>query len=123
MKTQFTPQGIMPSGHTPGPWVSYPSPKGHAINIHDGRDDTPFELIAHVPLTEKTESGIRFTDERLANARLIAAAPDMLQLISDVGRWLEIGLQKGQINRGTANRDGDLVSQIRAVITKATSQP
>lgn len=57
--------------------------------------------------------------EREANARLIAAAPELLALLCDVGNWIECGLARGQINRGTANRDGDLVSQIRAAIAKA----
>lgn len=45
--------------------------------------------------------------------------PDLLQLLTDAGQWLEAGLTRGQISRGTANRDGDLVTQIRAVLAKA----
>ena len=46
------------------------------------------------------------------------SAPELLQLLTDVGQWLEVALQHGQINRGTANRDGDIVSQIRSAISK-----
>ena len=68
----------MTTQHTPGPWISHPSPRGHAIDIYDGRDGTPFEPLATVTLCEKRQHGIRLTDERQGNARLIATAPDLL---------------------------------------------
>src|SRR5690242_1518075 len=52
-------------------------------------------------------------------ARLLQAAPELLQILQDVRAWLELHLEQGNINAGTANRDGDLVSQIRAAIAKA----
>lgn len=45
--------------------------------------------------------------------------PECLTVLKDVGSWLETHLELGHINAGTANRDGDLVSQIRAAIAKA----
>lgn len=89
------------SQHTPGPWIK----DRNLITDQDGQEiaTATYRQSGHVQ----------------ANAHLIAAAPEMLALLTDVGQWLEIGLQRGQINRGTANRDGDLVSQIRAAIAKA----
>ncbi len=48
--------------------------------------------------------------------RRIAKAAEMRELLVDIGRWLDAALSRGQINRSTGNRDGDLVSQIRAVL-------
>lgn len=40
------------------------------------------------------------------------------EMLRDINRWLEVNLSRGRINAGTANRDGDLVSQIRAILAK-----
>lgn len=72
----------------------------------------------HDLLTGDQLSEIGFYD----NYKLFSAAPELLQLLGDVGQWLEAGLSRGQISRGTANRDGDLVSQIRAAVTKAIGE-
>ena len=55
-------------------------------------------------------------DEMIA---LYNAAPEMLTMLKDIETWLNTNLGLGLINAGTANRDGDLVSQIRATIAKA----
>lgn len=49
-------------------------------------------------------------------------ANELLVMLKDISTWLECNLELGNINAGTANRDGDLVSQIRAVIAKAEAQ-
>lgn len=88
--------------HTPGPWTLKEG-FGTTVLNSDGR---LLNLDAR-------------TNEGMANARLIAAAPELLSLIKDFGDWLEVHLELGHINAGTANRNGDLVSQIRTVIAKA----
>ena len=55
-------------------------------------------------------------EEKLANARLIAAAPDLLEALQDITRICEavrfpVGLGKGQLAR---------IEKARAVIAKAT---
>ena len=62
------------SGHTPGPWVVDPTvssgevmtPRGYAIHEHP------------------TYSSIKDTKEIRANARLIAAAPDLLEALQEL---------------------------------------
>lgn len=70
-------------------------------------------------VTECFECSIHDLDAPLT---LIAAAPEMLGLLQDVQSWLETNLKQGNINAGTANRDGDLVSQLRHTITRATGR-
>lgn len=96
--------------HTPGPWT---------ITLLN----TPhWWSVGGAYLIKAGERFVaRLTDEegdREANARLIAEAPAMCELLTDVGRWFEAALTRGQINGGTANRDGDLVSQIRALLAR-----
>jgi hypothetical protein len=59
------------SGHTPGPWHATPSPKG-GHNIYDADNNVP--AIART---------YRIADDATveANARLIAAAPDLLEAL------------------------------------------
>lgn len=53
--------------------------------------------------------------------RLRDAGPDLLAVLTDVRDWLNTHLRRGAINAGTANRDGDLVTQIESVIRQATT--
>lgn len=99
----------MTTQHTSGPWLVMNSHRKDACEIihqrsEDDRTDHICSLDAYI--------GNR------ANARLIAAAPELLELLID----LEAALSKGQISRATVNRDGDLVTQIRAAISKAKGQ-
>jgi len=104
--------------HTPGPWTifnHYNDERERTNAIYSNGDGTK---IASVEVWR----GLMPEAESEANARLIAVAPELLALLQDVGQWLEAGLSRGQISRGTANRDGDLVSQIRSVIAKAKGE-
>jgi hypothetical protein len=56
------------SGHTPGPWLVVPPSAERPSRAMVGTDEV---TIYDVPLTRQTE----------ANARLIAAAPELLQLV------------------------------------------
>jgi len=102
----------MTTQHTPGPWISYPSPKGHAIDIYDGRDGVPFEPLATVSLVEKRKHGIRFTEERQGNAGLIAAAPELLAALQEL---LTDKYLRDPINK-------DRMAKARAAIAKATGE-
>jgi hypothetical protein len=113
--------------HTPGPWVAdvYGVVTGGSnglTSICETYAHTWVRSKANLP-TDKDETAAwldNLHSEAMANARLIASAPDMFELLTDIGRWLETGLARGSISCGTANRDGDLVSQIRAALNKAT---
>jgi len=58
---------------TPGPWVVFEGPRGRYVNGEDGQaavcevDDTP---------------------DSVANARLIAHAPDLVASLEEVTNWL-----------------------------------
>jgi hypothetical protein len=66
------------AGYTPGPWRTderHGSPRNIYASFEDGYD----EMLA---TAYEMDHGSAFTGE--ANARLIAAAPDMLQVLKEV---------------------------------------
>ena len=70
------------STHTPGPWTVHNSPTGIDVTV------TAFTPINHNPISVARVYGpgplSRATDTRNANARLIAAAPDLLHQLKEV---------------------------------------
>ena len=108
--------------HTPGPW--YCHTRGYVGLVSGIVRDAENWPVADCRYTEEGQERIapRSKQEIDANARLIAAAPEMLDMLKDVQSWLETNLKLGNINAGTANRDGDLVSQLRHTITRATGR-
>jgi len=115
------------AGHTPGPWQIYTGSDadrarkdGFVLVVAGGQSG---RIVANVnaescPDAYSAPAFVRMPVE--ANARLIAAAPEMLELLKDVSAWLEKHLRKGVIHAGTHNRNGDLVSRLRDVISRAT---
>lgn len=92
--------------HTPGPWIL--GTYDHAVhNITGPKGEMPF--IATIP------SG---RDNREANARLIAAAPDLLAALQAMMTIAEITT--------AANQDGlincDILAKARAAIAKAVNK-
>lgn len=98
------------SKHTPGPWQFYtePQPNGCPI-VGDGRG-LMVAMLAH---------SIHYQDQKseaLANARLIAAAPDLLEALAVMTDLCAIKY---------GNLDAEVWSEIkkaRAAIAKATGQ-
>lgn len=95
----------MTTAHTPGPWgISSQSPR--IIKQYDGLGDTNVIIGS---ASGYPKSGFYPDDETaLANARLIVAAPDLLevlQVIAADSRWIS-----GE----------PLLMQVRAAIAKAT---
>lgn len=96
------------SKHTPGPWVVF---DGHFPGI-DG-DDGKFSVLIYGE--ELEEGGIRgrTSEEIAANARLIAAAPDLLEALDS----LKSAVVEGWYSNGEWWQEGiDLAS---AAIAKA----
>lgn len=62
--------------HTPGPWkvADYGKPRGDVIAVCKGLPQKPVAKAA----------GQQDPDERMANARLIAAAPEMLDVLTRI---------------------------------------
>lgn len=98
------------SKHTPGPWKAEPSGYGSVIS-KDGKS-----MVAVWP---EGLGGPTFPHE--ANARLIAAAPDMLSALSaavESGMVPVSSMKDGGASK--YSRQVEVADQIRAAIAKAT---
>ena len=92
----------MTTPHTPGPWrLSYGKRFEYDYLLKAGKD-TPIAYWSNFKIRTKKESK--------ANARLIAAAPDLLQALQEVMPMLEI---RGEPEPGSIGR------KARAAISKA----
>jgi hypothetical protein len=98
------------AGHTPGPWIAapYSSVVGAPVVAQSGR---PVASVTYFALSEDFGNHDR---ESEANARLIAAAPDLLAALQDT-----VALIRGDIS-GPAQRDG-ILREAEAAIAKAES--
>lgn len=107
MKTEKKPQ------HTPGPWKIGNVPGREAFCVYDNQAN---EYISTIWFSE------RDVKEGAANARLIAAAPDLLEAVKAALLVAEDLDAKGQYidyPRGMAF-DGSLSGGLRAAILRAT---
>jgi len=80
------------SGHTPGPWVAVcGNVGGPSIKAPDGRHiaDVRVKFIRWQPDKEKAFDLEDCGEEAAANARLIAAAPDLYTEAVRIVEWLE----------------------------------
>lgn len=101
----------MKTKHTPGPWATEyraTSRGGYAQEIFDSKG----ELIATAAWYPIKYSVTTTTTNREANARLIAAAPDLLEAIEEA---LSHCGASGYLNCGKPATD-----KLRAAIAKAT---
>ena len=100
--------------HTPGPWTYQrlqPYMKGCSIGTGDLAIPTAGTLIATAWNTTKGLSGPQDAETE-ANARLVAAAPELLEAAKVAHRWLSSGLRKHEAIR----------ELLRAAIAKATGE-
>lgn len=108
----------MSAGHTPGPWVanswgSCVETQAHDLplnRVHGYGSD--YTLICSLNDGEYHE--YRDGMEQLANARLIAAAPDLLKALAEVLQW------HGVLTGPDDSIAVDVQKRGRAAITKAT---
>ena len=81
------------NNHTPGPWKYTTSPEGwsYTIHIHQAPDATPTQGWSDVGYIIQTCRG---EDQAIqeANARLIAAAPELLAALQGLHKICEIAL-------------------------------
>ena len=82
--------------HTPGPWAHI-NPDGFTVRHPQVYSDTG-------PVCNATWLGDVRIDELRANARLISAAPELLEALQEAALWV----------------DGELKTKVRAAIAKAT---
>lgn len=97
----------MTTKHTPGPLLAYDSGPCVVVLHEDGTEDG--RTVAMTPKRNK-----RSTDEDRANARLYAAAPDLLAVLEAFVSSLS---PDGSEDR---DHDPDWLADARAAIAKAT---
>jgi hypothetical protein len=107
--------------HTPGPWVAEESEifaaAGDAVRIAET-----------VPLADDPQDVPGFGRTELANARLIAAAPDLLERLQAIIDWADFALSRpNEFNsHGARNLDGpvfDAARELLATLTAADQSP
>lgn len=75
----------MSAKHTPGPWNAFNSIK--AIGVGSERSDVAWVRFEECGLMDTARS----QEEDEANARLIAAAPELLAALQEVAEWDKVG--------------------------------
>lgn len=97
--------------HTPGPWVADSFPTyGHPANLTPNITINP--VILGVAVNLPIAKVPRKSEEHAANARLIAAAPDLLEALK--------GVEARCKSSGYVGQDGQYLKAISAAIAKAT---
>jgi hypothetical protein len=96
--------------HTPGPWRA----EGYKDLIVNGSDGV---TLACCPGDTRKEGGI---DEAIANARLIAASPDLLESCAELVRVLDALGEANVLGEWPVVRE--TITPIRAAIAKAQGQ-
>ena len=98
--------------HTPGPW--------RASLWKERQGDTPCVMAHGTPIAILHNCMITTDEERKANARLIAAAPELLEALEKITHEEPLGTTK-QVPEVTLWRTIDSIKQIaRTAIAKAT---
>lgn len=99
----------MKSKHTPGPWHFHKKQSEFAFRIDAAGDDwqelaTVYQVPPYTHLMEQGE----------ANARLIAAAPELLEALTRMREMYQVLLEQ------TGGRDDSILFDARRAIAKAT---
>jgi hypothetical protein len=96
----------MRAQHTPGPWFAV----GYQVEIES-------ETVADICTTNAHlfgQGGLHNDARAMANARLIAAAPDMLKMLEVARDSLEVSNYEGE--------EDDVLAAIAAVIARAKGE-
>lgn len=100
---------------TPGPW----STVGTMTLYVETR--IPGGLIQEVAAVGPTEADGGYGEKQRANARLIAAAPELLEALDDLIHLAESAMLRANYDGGEYDIDGEL-SDARAAIAKALGE-
>ena len=107
--------------HTPGPWAVRPHWSDDSkLEVFPTRPDQDCTVGAWAEIAEVSEGGDGETAE--ANARLIAAAPDLLEACKRAEEFIRNGIELGFIrmpNAGTLDPAHDTPGIIDAALAKA----
>jgi hypothetical protein len=96
----------MSARHTPGPWFAV----GYQVEIES-------DTVADICTTNATlfgQGGLHDDARAMANARLIAAAPDMLEMLEVARDSLEVSNYEGE--------EDEVLAAIRAVLANAKGE-
>ena len=98
--------------HTPGPWLTQwgAAQGGDGHHIIDTKDMGELSRIAVVLFHDDAEG------ETASNARLIAAAPELLEALIAITNQLE------RVGDDRPHKDGQFIEDARAAIAKATGE-
>lgn len=99
-------------GHTPGPWDF----AGGDMTVHANR--LALEICRHIGGHAEAYSNDQ-EEERIANARLIAAAPELLAALRFVLPVLERAACRGTIDAEGVNLELEAAREVQDAIAKA----
>lgn len=103
----------MSTKHTPGPWTIANYPQAVVVQT-ESHKKTAYGASRYAAIGGFDRSDPEQMAEALANARLIAAAPELLAAIQNVMPFLEKSYQAGPVTH-------PYLVQLRAAIAKATA--
>jgi hypothetical protein len=104
----------MNTQHTQGPWTLTQTKHETIVDswhIHIGERQIPVFPYKRIYSDDRTQSGLVIDDEHMADARLIAAAPDLLEALQNL---------LNPIYQSDGRADPKRIANARAAIAKAT---
>jgi hypothetical protein len=99
------------SKHTPGPWKACPPRFGHQFVVRQDPKNWDGHGYQHICTLPQLTKGTHYGEMFKANANLIAAAPDLLEVLRRIDHTLTV---HGHFDSGT-----DLHDNVRAAIAAA----
>lgn len=103
-------------GHTPGPWKYWGTEEGYATTVCP-QVNTTSRRTRNIPDNERRDNIELMEEEALANARLIAAAPELLEACSLALKFIEAAEQQ-KILPSTNYAVGYIRETLKAAIAK-----
>lgn len=100
------------SNHTPGPWMIQSRDNDLLFDVVDSRTES--KLIAG-PFRHELPT-VKGNSETIANARLIAAAPELLEALETIVCWQDVD------SIGARLTSAQMLTQARAAIAKAKGE-
>lgn len=100
--------------HTPGPWIAKKTCQSGKVQILGISEGYTYTIMTISPSINKSAKG----DEMQANARLITAAPELLEALEGLQAWMDDKFKEHISEYG----DLDLFKDARAAIAKARGE-
>lgn len=97
----------MKTQHTQGPWDAHSNNEIHPLWDEDG-----LHIIAEIP-----EDAQQSEQEKTANARLIAAAPDLLQMVYDLKKCIERLTEDG-VSQFDRDKEAEWIGEAHELLLK-----